>query len=113
MYVIHHESEEQRDCRYLVELITRHGGRITPNELRRASRVFRNSTSDATAALQELVESGYGQWQEVQPGPKGGRPTRQFVLSRQLNPLSAAEDGGIGSVDKVDSFQSDFEEVVK
>jgi hypothetical protein len=32
------------------------------------------------AELQTLVDSGRGEWESVEPGPKGGRPSRRFVL---------------------------------
>jgi len=40
------------------------------------------TAEDAEAELAELVTAGVGQWEEVAPGPKGGRPTKRFVMNR-------------------------------
>ncbi|MAG17653.1 MAG: hypothetical protein CMJ21_06240 [Phycisphaerae bacterium] len=104
VYAMLGETDEQSDRRRLIELIARHGGQVTPTELRRAVRAFRDSTDAAAAALQELVDAGHGQWQEVAPGPKGGRRTRRFVLTAQSDP-----DWGFSSRRHVDSSRFQIE----
>jgi hypothetical protein len=77
------EKPEEGDRRRLTEAINARGGRVTPYELAHGGpRLFRGHTEDAEMALQRLVDAGLGAWEEVSPGPTGGRPSRVFVLSR-------------------------------
>jgi len=79
IYSILNEYEEDRDRRELVERIMRKGGKITVRDLQRGSRA--HSTSEAAeAALEDLVQSGFGLWEHVPASDKGGRPTRLFAL---------------------------------
>ena len=75
------ESDDQREQRRLLELVRSKGGRVTVRELQQASRSYRGSADVAESALKELVDIGWGKWQEVPGGPAGGRPSRMFVLS--------------------------------
>jgi hypothetical protein len=72
------ETEEDTARRQLAELIGRLGGRVTPRDIRHHG--YGGDADKAEMALAELVTAGVGQWQDVPPGPGGGRPTRAFVL---------------------------------
>ena len=112
IYGVLSEKEDQRERRRLVDCIGRHGGEITPTELRRSSRRYR-STDLATAALERLAASGCGGWMERPTGPSGGRPTRSFILDGRLrNPLDEPEpvsrgEGFVGFVDGAEDGGSD------
>ena len=73
------EEDEDRDRRQLVELIERHDGQMTVRQWQRLRSHKR--AADAQSELDALVEADLGQWDTSPPGPKGGRPTRRFVLS--------------------------------
>ncbi|MDX1962856.1 MAG: YfjI family protein [Pirellulales bacterium] len=73
-------SPEQRDCQRTFELIQRNGGRITGRELMRRDKRFATAEA-AEAFLQQLTDSKIGTWEPVPPGPRGGKPTREFVLA--------------------------------
>ncbi|TWU27568.1 YfjI family protein [Bythopirellula polymerisocia] len=80
MYAVLSESDEQRDTRELLDLIRRRGGSVTPRELARSSRRYREA-GVAEATLEELVRMKYGRWEMQASGPKGGAPTQEFVLA--------------------------------
>jgi hypothetical protein len=80
VYTILRETNEERDCRRLVEFIEARGGSVYPRDLQRANARRWPSSDDAEAALEGLAKTGIGEWREVQPGPAGGRPTRLFCL---------------------------------
>ncbi len=65
----------------LIERIERNGENVTARQLMRASREFRNSADDATAALQGLVDSDLGEWVTSKPDSQGGQPTKAFRLA--------------------------------
>ena len=74
------ETHEQRERRLLIRTIKSIGGGITPRELMRHCRRYRNSVADAEAALESLVRDNVGFWQNRATTGKGGRPTLEFVL---------------------------------
>jgi DNA polymerase I-like protein with 3'-5' exonuclease and polymerase domains len=80
VYQMLRETEEERRVRALVELIDRHGGRITPGELKATNRTKYQTADDAKAALEPLVGYGVGVWEDAPAGETGGRPTVRFVL---------------------------------
>jgi hypothetical protein len=90
LYGLFGEGPDQREVRGLVELIRRHGGRITVRGLMLARRKTYPTAGVAEAALARLVAAGQAGWHEVPPGAAGGRPTRLCVL-RDPPP---APDGG-------------------
>lgn len=75
------ETGLQRQQRLLVRLIKKHGGRLTPRELGRHCRRYRQDVALAESALQGLVESRFGDWEIRSTTEKGGRPTQEFVLA--------------------------------
>jgi DNA polymerase-1 len=74
------ESEDERNTRRLVEFIQSAGGRITARRLHLANQSRYRRTGAAELALDALVNDGLATWENVPPGPKGGRPTKTCVL---------------------------------
>lgn len=74
-----HETPEDRERRELLEWIEGRGGTVTERDLARGPRRYREPGS-ATQALEDLVTAGVGRWEDQEPGPRGGRPGRVFVL---------------------------------
>jgi hypothetical protein len=74
------ETELQRGRRELVELIVANGREITCRDLQRATSRFRTA-QEATNALDELVQAGYGQWLTPATwGASGRPPAKRFRL---------------------------------
>ncbi|MGZ0174023.1 MAG: DUF3987 domain-containing protein [Planctomycetales bacterium] len=80
VYAALDQSEVERGHYELAEWIRRKGGTVSVPDVQGGHRRFR--TADETeAALNELVASGLGNWQNVNTTSRGGRPSRRFVLS--------------------------------
>lgn len=98
------EDEDDRKCRELDDLIQSKGGNITARELMRCKGGYPKA-EDADAALQMLVENGWGVWEHVTPGKAGGAPTKRFVrfdgADTDTTPVSSAVSGGIVNVNGV------------
>lgn len=74
-------SGEDRDAEELAEFIgSRFPDGVTPSQLAKAKRSLRGDSEAAETMLHDLVERGIGVWSNSTPSPKGGRPTRRFVL---------------------------------
>ena len=86
VYRIIGETEGEAEQRAVVELISRRGGRITANDLRRRSRKFPTS-DEAEQFLMQLVAAGLGTWEPAGLTPTGGRPTRVFQI---VSPVSVS-----------------------
>jgi hypothetical protein len=84
VYGVMAEDDEARQRRQSVEVIERKGGMVTIRDWQRMRSC--RTAEDAEAELTELVDAGLGQWEEVAPGPKGGRPSRRFVLTKASEP---------------------------
>lgn len=74
------ESEETLERRKLLAWIEGRGGSVTARDLQRGLARYKGSAECAEGGLNELVQSGYGEWKPVRPGLNGGAPTRVFVL---------------------------------
>jgi len=98
VYGVLGENDEQREQRALIELIRRKGGSTSSRDLRHHG--FGGDTEGAERALCELVKAGVGQWENAEPGPQGGRPTRIFTLAeantKTETPLKPEENIGFG-----------------
>jgi len=80
LYAMFSETDDGRQQRELIELITRRGGTVTPRDLMRSSRKY--STADqAEAVLQDLVSAGLGSFDVSQPSQGPGRPVCRFTLA--------------------------------
>ena len=80
LYLLLGESDDERDRRKLVELISRNGGRITVRELMQASRQYRHDSQAAESTLTALAKDGLGRWIHDDHGGKPGRPVGVFEL---------------------------------
>jgi hypothetical protein len=87
------EGQTDEHRRKLAERIERLGGTITAYELKRHARQYR-STDQAEAALQDLVDRGFGAWTAYSPGAHGGRAWRVFVLHGAAETPSKHEENG-------------------
>ncbi len=80
IYALMAESEEELEERQLLELLHGKGGAATVRELMRWAPDQYRTAELAEQALSGLVEAGFGRWEDVPPGEKGGRPTKRFRL---------------------------------
>ena len=81
LYAALAESDEERADRALAEFIQARGGTVTPRELAQSSRRYRLDGA-AHAALQALVDAGWGQWAPpVSTGTAGRPPGDCFILN--------------------------------
>ncbi len=71
------EPEADRQRRELVEWIDQRGGAVSPRDLQRGPRLYREADA-AEAALVDLVKAGLGEWEPQPAGEHGGRPSRVF-----------------------------------
>ena len=85
IYVVLTEDELKRDQRKLLELVRDKGGTITVRQLQRSRRAYQSDAGLAETALQELVDIGWGLWQQIQAGTGGGRPSKQFVIKSNIS----------------------------
>ena len=102
VYAMLAQSEEEQEQDRIVRVIRRNDGRITPREL--VQKVYSiKSVADAESCLDGLRESGFGAWCYPKPGPKGGQPTKLFVLQggtgAYATPRGARPNGGSVDVD--------------
>lgn len=114
IYRMHGEDDKTRALRPHIELIERHGGSISLRDWQRL-RSHRRAR-DAEAELNSLVAAEVGDWKNIPPGPRGGRPSRHFVLRShkggpRQNPGETADSPGSGpagggSVSSVSSVRS-------
>ncbi|MCE9556747.1 MAG: DUF3987 domain-containing protein [Planctomycetes bacterium] len=85
------EDDGQRERRELLAWIRSKGGRVTVRDLAHGPRPYRGDTEGAEQTLRELVKAGYGQWEPLPAGPRGGKPSRVFVLkSADAGPVTYA-----------------------
>ena len=108
VYAMLGESDEDRDQHRLAEWIDRKGGSVTIREVQQGHRRF-TTADDTEDALHELVEAGYGNWEDVPTTPKGGRPSRAFNLSTvstSTKPPEVREIRGCVDVDGVDGRET-------
>ena len=78
IYAVQGEDAADRENRKNRELIERQGGEVS---VRDWQRLRTHKTSDAAEAeLAELVKAEFGAFHDSTPGPRGGRPSRRFIL---------------------------------
>ena len=73
------QIEADPETRELLEVIQAHGGVISPTQMCRHRRKWKDSEANELA-LRRLVRAGYGELGFDPPGPKGGRPAFRFRL---------------------------------
>ena len=99
------EEREQHDDQYrLKKWIEDRGGEVTPSEVQRGNRRYKNSEV-AENVLSQLVQDGQGEFVVEPPSTRGGPPKRVFRLlptHASTEPLDSAEIRGLGDVDGVE-----------
>jgi hypothetical protein len=80
-------TEGERELDQLVEWIANRGGRVTAREVQTYYWKLK-APGRAASALEELVQGGFGSWQNAPATPNGGRPARVFALA---TPQASAE----------------------
>ncbi|RMH14942.1 MAG: DUF3987 domain-containing protein, partial [Gemmatimonadetes bacterium] len=78
IYAMQAEDESAREIRHRKELVERQGGSVSVRDWQRLRSL--KTSADAEAELRELVDADAGAFHETAPGPRGGRPSRRFVL---------------------------------
>lgn len=105
IYALLDETETERNQRRTIEWIVRKGGAVSAREAQQGCRWLKESGA-AEEALEELVKAGCGKWQPIETTPKGGQPSRVFVLNAPTvvyeTPETAGESRGSVDVDAVD-----------
>jgi Protein of unknown function (DUF3987)/RepB DNA-primase N-terminal domain len=76
-----HASDETIECQRLVDWIANNGRVVTARDLQRGCRARYPTADDARAAIDGLVEAGFGCWETESPPTGGGRQKRRFILS--------------------------------
>jgi hypothetical protein len=105
VYALMGESDDDRDQRRLIEWIQRKGGPVTAREVQMGCRWLREAGA-AESALDQLVKDGLGQWDDVPPGSKGGRPSSVFRLLTSTKPHKTWDSEGFVDVDTVDAAET-------
>lgn len=103
------EPAEQRVVRRHLALIARHDGSVSIRDWQRLRSLAR--ATDAEAELDALAKAGHGEWSWSAPGPRGGRPSRRFVLRGRVpasdtSPPTAAPNATGGQQPGVPSVSS-------
>ncbi len=81
VYAMLNQSPVDADRLKLVAWIQGRGGNVSVRDLTHDFRKFRKREDAATAALDDLVKRGLGQWEDPAPSPQGGHPIRIFRLA--------------------------------
>ncbi len=80
VYAILASEEDQDEHIKYVEKIREKGGKTTPSQFSRMFASHWETQDGPEKTLEDLKQRGLGHWENARPGPKGGRPTRIFVL---------------------------------
>jgi len=78
-----HESDADRHRRQLLQWITAQGGCVSARDLQRGPRRYRRDANSAEAALRELVDQGYGNFEQIKL--EQGPPEDVFHLMENPN----------------------------
>ena len=111
IYSILDESDDDRVQRRLIEWIERKGGSVTVPQVQRGHRQY-HTAQEAEADLDKLAKAGFGDWHDIPPGPKGGRPSREFRLptsSMSTKPSKTRDSEGFVDIDSVDIPETQFD----
>jgi hypothetical protein len=103
VYSILCETPVAADRRKLVDWLAKRGEPVTARDVQQGCRWLKEPGA-AETALNDLVVSGLGEWQDRPSGPKGGRSTRVFSLFASTKLAETAERQGSVDVDTVDAF---------
>ena len=103
IYTILSGSEEEERLRNWVEIVERLGSRVSRRRWQRSRSLA--TSEEAEAQLNELVEAGYGKWEQAPVGPKGGHPKREFVLASDTTPTDIPANGVVSVSEPPSSSQ--------
>jgi hypothetical protein len=94
IYRLVNETEDAREGRRLLEWIEQQGEPVTARGVHKANKSRYPSSEAAELALNDLVKSGWGKWEQRPTGEKGGRPTAVFILltPKPRNPETGDDD---------------------
>jgi predicted ArsR family transcriptional regulator len=106
IYATFSENEKDREERLILEWVQRRGGRATARDVARSLKAIESSDA-ADLAMGRLVAAGFARWESIQPGPQGGRPSRDFVLTDLPPPTKPRE-----TAEKASFVGEEMEEVV-
>jgi hypothetical protein len=95
------ESPGVSTRRRLLDWVAKRGGPVTVRDVYTNCRWLKEPDA-AENALGELVGDGLGNWIEQPTGARGGRPTRQFVLSASAKPSGTRGIRGCADADNAD-----------
>lgn len=106
VYRMANESDDDQDCKRVLQIVQRHGGRITARQLQQADRQCPSSVG-ADAVLQLLVKRELGHWERVEHDG-AGRPTREFVLAEASTVYEIAQnaEGNSKYVDRPKEYEA-------
>ena len=79
IYRLLKESQGDHDLRQAAHWIEQQGGTVRARDLVSGRRDIADS-EQAESLLHQLVNAGFGSWNRVQSGERGGRPTMEFSL---------------------------------
>ena len=75
------------------------------------------TAKDAERALIDLAGAGYGQLESIQPGPRGGRPTKRFRLIDAVDvdktPADVHATEGIVNVNAVNDASAEADRLIR
>ena len=84
---------EQREDLHLIDWLRRRGGKATPRDLCRSNRRTYPTLESAINAFHRMEATGLTDWTLREPGPQGGRPTRELVAVFETEPGAGEPDG--------------------
>jgi hypothetical protein len=103
-YSLFSESDEQRECRELIEWLNRRECRqVSARFILTHHRIYKTSEA-SEAALNLLAKAGLGTWENIPPPPTGGHATRVLTL----NDLSALAPSSCGKSEQVQIQEPEF-----
>ena len=104
VYSVLAENAADRQLRELAEWVRNRGETVTARDVLTGRRNIKTA-DHAELALQNLVDAGYGDWIESDPGTPG-RPTRRFQLVSTVSvcktPANPSENGNCADADTAD-----------
>ena len=85
------EDEQAEELRRVLDLVVEVGGRLTPRELMRKTRRYRDKVQDAVEVLDALVEMGALVRGLTKPGASGGRQSTYYCLPTAADSHAAGD----------------------
>jgi hypothetical protein len=106
-------GDEDPAARKLLEFIEGKDGVVSPRDVVTGCRWIKTA-ADATARLQQLLDTGRGRWEHPKPSRAGGAPTTLFRLDSRTSvcetDVAGSASGGSADADTADAGQVAEEE---